>query len=135
MTRRVYIYFVLTFLLGVILGGGGTFFFTWYTGHWYMRFDRERLVEHMRRDLNLSGGQVQQLKQIMDETDVKFKELRKQTSPAFDAVRDEMRDRIRRILNPEQVAKFNEIVRRHDAGEGRRGMRPPPPPPPPPPRE
>ena len=132
MTRRVYIYFVLTFLLGVILGGAGAFFGTWYTGHWHMRFDPQRIVEHMRRDLNLSDSQVQQLRQIMDETDAKFKELRKQTSPAFDTVRNEMRDRIRRILTPEQAVKFDEIVRRHDAREGRRGMRPPPPPPPPP---
>ena len=73
MTRRVYIYFVLTFLLGVVLGGAGAFFGTWYTGHWHMRFDPQRIVEHMRRDLNLSDSQVQQLKQIMDETDAKFK--------------------------------------------------------------
>jgi hypothetical protein len=127
MTRRVYVYFVLTFLLGAILGGAGTFFFTWYTGHWHMRFDRQRLVDHMRRDLNLSDNQVQQLNQIVDDTDAKFKELRKQTAPAFDAVRNEMRDRIRRILTPEQAVTFDEIVRRHDAREGRRQMPPPPP--------
>ena len=128
MTRRVYIYFILTFLLGAILGGAGTFFFTWYTGHWHMRFDRQRIVDHMRRDLHLSDNQVQQLKQIMDETDAQFKGLRKQTAPAFDNVRNEMRDRIRRILTPEQAVKFDEIVRRHEAREGRGRMRPPPPP-------
>ena len=126
MTRRVYIYFLLTFLLGVILGGAGVFLFTWYTGHWHTRFDRQRIVKHMRRDLNLSDNQVQQLRQIMDETDAKFKELRKQTSPAFDTVRNEMHDRIRRILTPEQAAKFDEIVRRHEAGRGRMPSPPPP---------
>ena len=130
MTRRVYIYFVLTFLLGVILGGAGAFFGTWYTGHWHVRFNRQRIVDRMRRHLNLSDSQVQQLKQIMEETDAKFKELRKQTSPAFDNVRREMRDRIRRILTPEQAVKFDEIVRRHEARKGRGGMRPPAPPPP-----
>ncbi len=132
MTRRVYIYFVLTFLLGLALGGAGVFSFTWYTGHWHMRFDPQRIVDRMRRDLNLSDNQVQQLRQIMDETDAKFKELRKQSSPAFDNIRHEMRDRIRRILTPEQVVKFDEIVRRHEAREGRGRMGPPPPPPPPP---
>jgi Spy/CpxP family protein refolding chaperone len=129
MTRRVYIYFILTFLLGLTLGGAGTFFFTWYTGHWHMRFDPQRIVDHMRRDLKLSDNQVQQLRQIMDETDAKFKELRKQSSPAFDNIRHEMRDRIRRILTPEQIVKFDEIVRRHEAREKGR-MGPPPPPPP-----
>ena len=128
MTRRVYIYFILTFLLGAILGGAGTFFFTWYTGHWHMRFDRQRIVDHMRRELNLSDSQVQQLREVMDETDAKFKELRKQTAPTFATVRHEMHDRIRRILTPEQAAKFDEIVRRHEARERRGGMRPPPPP-------
>ena len=125
MTRRVYIYFVLTFLLGVILGGAGAFFVTWYTGHWHVRFDRQRIVNHMRRELNLSDNQVQQLRQILNETDAKFKELRKQTAPAFDTVRNEMHDRIRKILTSEQAAKFDEIVRRHEAERGRR--RPPPP--------
>jgi Spy/CpxP family protein refolding chaperone len=78
--------------------------------------------------LNLSDNQAQQLKQIMDETDVKFKELRKQTAPAFNNVRNEMHDRIRRILTSEQTVKFDEIVRRHEAREGRGRRRPPPPP-------
>ncbi len=121
MTRRAYIYFALTFLLGVILGGTGVFLYTWYTGHWHMRFSRQRFVDHMQHELNLSGAQVQQLGQIMDETDAKFRELRKQTAPAFDQLRTELRNRIRSILTPEQASKFDSLVRRHEERMKRRG--------------
>jgi Spy/CpxP family protein refolding chaperone len=129
MTRRAYVYFALTFLLGIILGGAGAFFLTWYTGHWHMRFSRQRFVGHMQHELNLSDDQVRQLKQIMDDADAKFRELRKQTSPGFDKLREELHDRIRSMLTSEQAVKFDDLVRRH---EERMKRRPPPGPGPPP---
>jgi len=120
MIRRAYVYFILTFLLGAILGGAGAFFLTWYTGHWHMRFSRQHFVDRMRHELNLVDDQVRQLNQIMDETDARLRELRKQTAPAFDNLRKESHDRIRRILTPEQAAKFDELVRRHEERMRRR---------------
>lgn len=114
MTRRAYLYFILTFLLGVVIGAAGAVFYGWYGGHWHRGFDRERLVRHLRRDLNLTDAQVQQAKQIMDETSKRMDDLRKQIDPQFDAVRRESQDRIRQILNPEQLTKFNEMVRRFE---------------------
>ena len=64
MTRRAYVYFILTFLLGAILGGAGAFFLTWYTGHWHMRFSRQHFVDRMRHELNLADDQVRQLNQM-----------------------------------------------------------------------
>jgi Spy/CpxP family protein refolding chaperone len=124
MTRRAYLYFILTLLLGVVVGGAGVFFYAWYSGHWPHRPDRQRLARRLTRELNLNATQVQQLTQILDETSKKFDDLRKQLDPQFDAVRKESQDRVRQILTPEQLAKFNEMVRRFEERRKRRG--PPP---------
>lgn len=114
MTRRAYIYFVLTFLLGIILGGSGVFFYGWYSGHWRREFDLNRVVDRMKRDLSLEDSQVQQLRQILQESGRKRKELQQKNQPEFEALHEETRNQIRKILNPDQLAKFNEHARRSD---------------------
>jgi Spy/CpxP family protein refolding chaperone len=114
MTRRVYFYFALTFLLGIIIGGFGVYFFAWYSGHWRRGFDRERMVNHFKTELNLSDAQVQQLRQILEDTGKKFSDLQKQVEPQFRAVREDADNRIRQILTPEQTAKFNDLIRKRE---------------------
>jgi Spy/CpxP family protein refolding chaperone len=124
MTRRAYLYFILTFFLGIVVGGAGVLFYAWNTGHWHRRFDRQRLVRRLTRDLDLNATQVQQLTQIMDETSKKMDALRHTLDPQLDALHKESQDRVRQILTPEQLKKFNEMVRRFEERRRRRG--PPP---------
>jgi Spy/CpxP family protein refolding chaperone len=121
MTRRVYIYFIVTFLLGVIVGGAGVCFYGWHWGHWHRRSERPEFVAFMAQELNLSTAQVTQLKQIMDETKHKYDAVRERVEPEFDAIRKETDNRIRQVLTPEQLVKFNEMTRRF---EERRKARP-----------
>lgn len=123
MTRRAYIYFILTFVLGVFIGAAGAFFYGWHSGRWHRPFDRHRMVRHLRHDLNLNDSQTQQLDQILQETGKKYSDLEAKMDPEFEAVRQATRDRIRAILNPQQLVKFNELVRRFD--ESRKGHGPP----------
>jgi len=115
MTRRAYLYFVLTFLLGALVGGAVVFSYGWYRGRWHRGANKERIVRRMTRELNLTSAQAQQLSEIMDASIKKHAELREQFGPQFKAIRDETNDRIRQILTPEQVTKFNEMVRRFEA--------------------
>lgn len=115
MSRKVYIYFALVFLLGIVIGGAGIYYYGWYTGRWHRGFDRTRVVNRLKTELNLTDSQVQQLTVIMDEGSKKYQDLQRQTAPQFDAVRQETRDKVRQILNPEQRAKFEELVRRFDS--------------------
>jgi len=124
MIRRAYLYFALTFILGVVVGGAGVLFYGWQTGHWHRGFNRDRMVQRMSRDLRLSDAQAEQLKRIMDESDQKLRELRKQTAPQFEAVRQESQDRIRQILSPEQLTRFNEQVRRFEERRKKREPKP-----------
>jgi len=129
MTRRVYFYFVATIVLGAILGGAGAYYFLWNTGRLQRHggFNRERAVAHLKRDLNLSDAQAQQVGQIFDDSSAKVRDLQKQMEPQFEVIHQETRARIRQVLNPDQAKKFDDMVRAIDARHRRQGAPPPPP--------
>src|SRR5579863_9037980 len=82
MKGRVYLYFVLTFVLGIIIGGAGMFYYGWHTGRWRRGFSKERVVSHLQQELSLSSPQVQQLSQIIEDSSHKYRQLRGQLDPA-----------------------------------------------------
>lgn len=127
MTRRVYLYFCVTFILGSILGGLGVYYFLWNTGRLTHRggFDKNHAITHLKTVLNLSDAQIQQLGQIFDESVQKTRDLQKQVDPQFQAIHMETRARIRQILNPDQAKKFDELTKEIDARHRHDG--PPPP--------
>jgi Spy/CpxP family protein refolding chaperone len=130
MNRRVYLYFVATILLGAVLGGAATYYFLWHTGrlHRDTGFDKVKAVDHLKKVLNLSDAQAQQLGQIFDEATQKNKDLQKQIEPQYQAIHAETRARIRGILNPDQQKIFDEHVRQIDERRKRHGLPVPPPP-------
>jgi TPP-dependent 2-oxoacid decarboxylase len=128
MKRRAYVYFVLTFVLGIIVGAAGVYCYGWYTGHWHRRFSRHRVVEYLRRELDLSQTQTQQLQQILQEMNKKESELHDKVEPQFQEIREEARNETRKILNAQQLEKFNAMVKRWDARREKHGPPPPPPP-------
>ena len=126
MRRRVYVYFALIFALGIIIGAAGMYSYGWYTGHW--RHNRYRVIDYLQKELSLSQAQTDQLQQIINRMDREESDLHDQMAPQFQAIREEARAETRKILNEQQLQKFNEMVKRWDA-KRRRGGHPPPPPP------
>jgi len=114
MSRRVYFYFALTFLLGVIVGATCVYRYAWSTGHWHRPFNKSNFISHLKKDLNLSDPQVQQVGEIIDGSTKKFETAQQQSASQLNAIRQETRGQIRQILSPEQTQKFDEIVRRWD---------------------
>ena len=114
MSRRAYLYFALTFLLGVIVGGTSVYYYAWNTGHWRRPFNRQNYVRRLKAELNLSDNQLTQLEQILDGTTKKFHSAQQQADAQLNAIRQEARAGIRQILSPEQTQKFDELVRRWD---------------------
>jgi hypothetical protein len=128
MTRRVYFYFVATIVLGAVLGGLGVYSSLWYTGRLQHRMTSNiERVAHLKKALNLSDPQTQQVGQILDESSQKMRDLQKQIDPQFQAIHQETRARIRQILNPDQQKKFDEFVRAIDERHKRHGPPAPPP--------
>ena len=81
----------------------------------------EALVGRMTDRVGLSSEQQEQVKKILDEATDKYKDIRKDMDPAvkpfeprFNAVRQESRDRIRALLTPEQLPKYEQMVLDHD---------------------
>ena len=72
MSRRAYLYFALTFLLGAIVGGTCVYYYAWSTGHWHRPFNRQSFVSRLKGELNLSDTQVPQLEQILEGSTKKF---------------------------------------------------------------
>jgi hypothetical protein len=114
MSRRAYVYFALTFLLGVIVGGTCVYYYAWSTGHWRRPFNRQVFVSYLKWELNLSDTQVPQLEQILDGSTKKFRAAQQQADAQLNAIREETRKEIRQILSPQQTQKFDELVRRWD---------------------
>jgi Spy/CpxP family protein refolding chaperone len=79
------------------------------------RDKKERLFEHMRRDLNLTDQQAEQVRVILDETRNEYRALREKYRPQYDAARQSARARIRALLTPEQQQKFDAKTAEHDA--------------------
>jgi Spy/CpxP family protein refolding chaperone len=121
LTRRVYIYFVLTFLLGALCGGGGLYYYAWSTGHWHNKVTKEMVIKGLSHDLRLNAEQAEQLRSIMDAADQKYRALHQQVEPQFAALHRETQQKIRQILTPAQVQKFNEMVRRYEAKKKKEG--------------
>ncbi len=128
MTRRVYLYFAVTFVLGTILGAAGVYYYGWSSGHWHHSFNRERAVARLKNKLHLDEQQEQQVRQIFDEGAEKIRDLQNQTAPQFQALREETRNRIRAILNSDQAKKFDELVKEIDERHRRHASPPPHPP-------
>jgi Spy/CpxP family protein refolding chaperone len=127
MTRRAYLYFIVTILLGAFLGGAGVYYFLWYNGRLQRHEPPRNQVERLKKVLNLSDAQAQQVGQIFNEGAQEMRDLTKKLDPQYQAIHEETRVRIRQILNPDQAQKFDEFVRQID--ERRRRRSPPPPPP------
>src|SRR5947199_10833535 len=100
MTRRIYVYFALTFLLGAVVGGGSVFYYGWHSGVLHRGApSRRAVVRRLTRKLDLSDAQVQQPSQIMDNTEKKHRQLQEQCRQHFQPIHEENRDHIRKIIN------------------------------------
>ena len=121
MTRRAYLYFALIFVFGVVVGVAGTYYYVWQVGLLHRSFNRERAIARYKSNLHLSDVQVSQLRQILGDWDKQYSDLQKQVEPQFNTLHEQTRDRIRQILSPEQLQKFNDTARRNDEARKRRG--------------
>jgi hypothetical protein len=81
----------------------------------------EFLLKRMNDKVGLASDQQEQIKKILDETNDKYKDIRKEMDPVvkpfeprFNTVRQESRDRIRALLNADQLPKYEQMIQDHD---------------------
>ena len=83
----------------------------------------DEIVRRLNDDLKLDDSQKEMLKAIATDTRIKLRAVRQQTQPQVEEVLNEAEGKVRGILNPRQLPKFDEIVKRgreqwKDKGEG-----------------
>ena len=78
--------------------------------------ERERhMFEHVSSKLELTPGQQQSLHAILDEKRQKIDALREEFRPRFEAIHQSMRAEIRRMLDAQQQARFDEMEKEWEA--------------------
>lgn len=75
----------------------------------------DRMVERMRKDLNLNDEQVPKIRTIFEESRKEFPQRRFLDCPGYKESRDRTRTRIREMLTPEQQQRYDEINAQRDA--------------------
>jgi Spy/CpxP family protein refolding chaperone len=117
--REAAVLFFIVFVLGALFGAAGVHV-------WAQRVSgepavvsnnhptREQMIDSFSQEVQLTAEQRQQLGAIMDDTVAKWKMLYAPLDVQREAIRQQGRDRIRGILTPEQVPKFEDYMRRVD---------------------
>jgi len=75
---------------------------------------RQARVEQMTKDLNLTPEQQQKLDATLSQIQTRYGGIHDQFRAQEDQARKMGRDEIRAILTPDQVAKFDEMLRKMD---------------------
>ena len=121
--RSATLWVVLVFLLGACLGGMAGYV---YAHHkisgtvsaaapvWPLSDAQRRAmkVQELSTTADLTPQQSQQVDVIVADIQAKIKAIRKTTDPQVDVVRKAGQDRIRAILTPEQLPKYEKFIQK-----------------------
>ena len=78
---------------------------------------RHRMMDTFKTRLELNPGQAEKLQSIFEEAHQQFRQLHQTVKPQFDTIRDQMRSRIREILDDRQKKEFELMVQEFDKRE------------------
>jgi hypothetical protein len=114
--RKAVLLVCLVFVLGIALGAVGTYMVTTRVLAARALPDRSAAgrVAMYTRDLNLNSEQQKQIQSILTETRARYAEIHKQADPEYEQARQQGRERIRQTLTPEQLPKFEDLLRQMD---------------------
>jgi len=118
--REAAILFVAVFVLGVVFGGVGNHLWNQHVSGEPIKVitavhpTRDQLIDNFCQQVQLTPAQRKQLTVIMDDTAAKWKALYAPLDAKKEAIRQDGRARIRAILAPSQVPRFEEYMKRVD---------------------
>jgi hypothetical protein len=76
---------------------------------------RNRLVDEMTREVHLDDQQVTLLKQIYEQTRVRFDEVKTKLDAAGQSIHDDQVDKIKKMLRQDQIPLYDSLRARHEA--------------------
>jgi len=105
---------VVVFLLGALAGGIVSYEISMRRVEGVIRGEsrptREYIVRRLDRRLHLDAAQRQQLRNIVEETHLQIKAVRKQLRPETDEILARSQDKVRALLRPDQLQEYELIV-------------------------
>ncbi|MGC9977129.1 MAG: hypothetical protein ABSA46_12285 [Thermodesulfovibrionales bacterium] len=78
---------------------------------------REVIVQRLNYELHLDSVQVEQLGLIVKETHAAMRNVRKQFRPQIEEILARSQNKVRALLRPDQLEKYEGIVSRHQKKE------------------
>ncbi len=121
--KRAIVLVVFVFVLGIALGGLGDHLWgnhVWAAHSTPSRPTSTQRVQEMTNQLSLTLDQQKQILAIIDETRAKWQTVNEATAKELGQTREDARNRIRAILTPEQLPKYEEFNRKLDEERKRR---------------
>jgi|SRR5215472_12327993 len=113
---------VAVFVLGLVAGGLSMTLYQRITNASDTHAGRPRgakpqdyVLEKMNNTLNLTPDQQSSIREILKGTFEQYGDIKKDMEPRLDVVRQQGRQRIREVLRPDQLPKYEEMVRKHDS--------------------
>jgi hypothetical protein len=84
---------------------------------------RKHLIDEMTREVHLDDQQVALLKQIYEQTRVRFDEVNTKFAAEGQSIHDEQIDKIKKMLRPDQIPLYDALPTRHEAERKKSGGR------------
>lgn len=76
---------------------------------------RKQYLDELRTRVNLTPDQMQKMNVIMDETDLSFNQMHERHHQDFEKIKEEHRAKLRAILTPDQLPKYEQFRTERDA--------------------
>jgi len=118
--REAAVLFIAVFVLGVVFGGIGNHLWNQHVSGEQAPIvtaahpTRDQLIDNFCQAVKLTPEQRKQLVAIMDNAGNRLKTLYAPLDPQREAIRLDCRTKIRGILTPSQIPKFDEYMKRVD---------------------
>jgi Spy/CpxP family protein refolding chaperone len=115
--RKALLLVFVLFVLGIAVGSVGTYLVTTHVMAARPSLLVKNPTQHMAlytRDLNLTPDQQTKLHAILSDARDRYAALHQRLDPEYEQVRQQGRERIRQILTPEQLPKFEDLLRQMD---------------------
>jgi Spy/CpxP family protein refolding chaperone len=118
-TRKAVLWIVAVFILGAALGGVSGYVFAHRTvsaapPQLSDEAKRHQKVAVLTTTLGLTTDQQTQIDAIFSDTSRQFQAVHKESDAQIEVLRQKARDRIRALLTPEQLPKFEAFLRKMD---------------------
>jgi Spy/CpxP family protein refolding chaperone len=114
--RKAVLLVLILFLLGIAVGSLGTYVVTTRVLAARPQASLARNPGHVMamftNDLGLNPDQQNRIQAILNDTRAKYAQLHEKLDPEYEQVRQQGRQHIRQVLTPEQLPKFEDLLRR-----------------------